>query len=131
MVTQAAPAAPKKIDLRVATLPFFVPRTEEMVYLYQAAHPEVTVEIEPIPGDYTQKMMTLVAGGTLQDVIWTGNGFIEQLVLEGACPDMKPVCRCRDPQPYGRCLGADAGGVHLERRPVYDPLGVGYRHHVL
>jgi len=98
VVTQV-PSKPEAATLRLATLPFFIPRTQELVYLYQAAHPEVEVEIEPISGDFTQKMMTLVAGGTLQDVIWTGNGFIEQFVLEGVCPDMQPYAEAMSPNP--------------------------------
>jgi len=98
IVTQA-PSAPKAVDLRLATLPFFVPRTEEMVFLFQAAHPEAKVAIESIEGDFTQKMMTLVAGGTLQDIVWTGNGYIEQLVLNKVCPDMNPYAQLEKPNP--------------------------------
>ena len=47
-----------------------------------------------------REKMTLVAGGTLQDVIWTGNGFIEQLVIE-VCPDMQPALM--QPQSHGGC----------------------------
>jgi ABC-type glycerol-3-phosphate transport system substrate-binding protein len=98
VVTQA-PATAKEVTLRLLTVAGFLPRTQEMVLLYEATHPEVKVEVEGAVGDYTTKIMTLVAGDTIQDVIWTGNGFIEQFVLSDVCPPMNPYAEAMSPNP--------------------------------
>ena len=98
-VVTEAPAAPEALTLRLLSTGHFVPRAQEVIFLYEAAHPEVTVELEGVPQDYTTKVMTLVAGGALHDIIWTGNGYIEQFVLSDVCPDMNPFADAMSPNP--------------------------------
>lgn len=58
---------------------------------YQKLHPEIQIELQRIPyPEYTQKLLTQVAGGLAPDVIFTEVGNFADFYLRGALEPLNP-----------------------------------------
>jgi len=44
---------------------------------FTAVHPDISVQLLEIPGDYYQKLLVMIAGKTAPDLMWMGEPFIE------------------------------------------------------
>jgi multiple sugar transport system substrate-binding protein len=44
---------------------------------FTVAHPEISVRLLEIPGDYYQKLLVMIAGKTAPDLMWMGEPFVE------------------------------------------------------
>ncbi len=66
--------------------------------VFQARHPDVQVDLEPVAGDYNQRFFTMAAGGTLPEANWTSDGQVIPFVETGVSMDMQPMVDA-DPEP--------------------------------
>jgi multiple sugar transport system substrate-binding protein len=57
---------------------------------YQAAHPNVQVQLEAVPQDYGTKLLAELASGTAPDVFMSGDGDVAKWVNLGAAENLDP-----------------------------------------
>lgn len=89
----AAPApAPEKVTLRLGTWDSAdgVKAHTEIIQKYQATHPNVTINLESVPDNYGQKLLTQIASGTAPDIMQIGDGDVPMYVSKGALLDLTP-----------------------------------------
>lgn len=58
--------------------------------VFMEKNPSITVEIEPVAGDYGTKLYTEAAAHTLQDTIWTADVFTEPFAAKHVIKNMQP-----------------------------------------
>ncbi|AEI41014.1 ABC transporter substrate-binding protein [Paenibacillus mucilaginosus] len=63
-------------------------RFQEFTKDYNAKHPNVEVELIPIPSDYDQKILTQLSGGAAPDVFYAGDAAIVKMIDNGTIADL-------------------------------------------
>lgn len=62
----------------------------QVLKVFMEKNPAITVNIEPIAGDYATKLYTEAAAHTLQDTIWTADVFTKPFAAKNIVRDMQP-----------------------------------------
>src|SRR5215212_2061008 len=57
---------------------------------YEAAHPNVKIQLEAVPQDYGTKLLAELASGTAPDVFMSGDGDVSKWVSLGAVENLDP-----------------------------------------
>ena len=86
MPTATPPAEPVEIRIWSPHGPNFDNVAKTAITDYQAAHPNVTIKIEPVDNPvYLQRILTAAAAGTLPDIIYAnpGTGSIDDRERDG------------------------------------------------
>ncbi len=88
----------EKVKIKWATWgnPGELGRFQEFTKDYNAKHPDVEVELIPIPGEYDQKILTQLAGGTAPDAFYAGDGFIIKLIENKSIEELTPLMEGAD-----------------------------------
>lgn len=74
---------PITIRVGVLDVPSEIAGAKAVAEVFKETHPYVTVEVEPIVGDYGAKMLAQAAAGELADVTWTADVFVKNFVENG------------------------------------------------
>ena len=117
----APPAAPTGGELRIALIndAAVLGVLDLLLEGHKERYPEVEAVIEFQVGDYTERMYTQAAAGTLPDVVWTGDSFTPPFAENGVTLDLNPLADV-DPE-FDRDnifdvmlgLGEYEGGLHF------------------
>lgn len=100
--TEGGPAGTKageKVKIKWSTWgnPGELGRFQEFTKEYNAKHPNVDVELIPIPSDtYEQKILTQLSGGTAPDVFYSGDGTIVKLIENQTIAELTPFMKGTD-----------------------------------
>jgi multiple sugar transport system substrate-binding protein len=89
-----APKAPAKaVELRMHVRTAAEgTKTEMGIDAFQKANPNVTIKLESFPGaEYPAKLLTLGAGGTLGELVYTHVGFYHSMADAGFWSEMAPL----------------------------------------
>ncbi|MFD0710548.1 ABC transporter substrate-binding protein [Paenibacillus sp. GCM10027626] len=91
-----APApAPKgeKVKIKWATWgnPGELTRFQEFTKDFNAKHPDIEAELIPIPGEYEQKILTQLSGGTAPDIFYSGDATMVKLIENGSIEELTPL----------------------------------------
>jgi multiple sugar transport system substrate-binding protein len=66
-------------------------RFQEFTKAYNEKHPDVEVELIPVPGEYEQKLLTQLSGGTAPDAFYAGDGTIVKLIENDTITELTPI----------------------------------------
>jgi multiple sugar transport system substrate-binding protein len=91
----AAGNGKEKVKIKWATWgnPGELTRFQEFTKDYNAKHPEVEVELIPVPGEYEQKLLTQLSGGTAPDAFYSGDGTMIKLIENGSVDELTPYMK--------------------------------------
>lgn len=94
----AEPKSGEKIKLTWSTWgnPGELGRFQEFTKEYNAKHPNVEVELIPVPSDYEQKILTQLSGGTAPDIFYSGDSTIAKLIENGTITELTPLMKAPD-----------------------------------
>lgn len=84
--------AQEKITLRVANWGGAeeIQLEEEIAMVFMQRHPRIVVQIEPIPANYKEKILTYIASGAPPDVFLLDSVIIPALLHKGILLDLRP-----------------------------------------
>jgi multiple sugar transport system substrate-binding protein len=84
-----------KVKIRWSTWgnPGELTRFQEFTADYNERHPDVEAELIPVPGEYEQKLLTQLSGGTAPDVFYAGDGTIVKLIENGSIEPLSPLMK--------------------------------------
>lgn len=84
-----------KVKIKWATWgnPGELTRFQEFTKDYNAKHPNVEVELVPVPGEYEQKLLTQLSGGTAPDAFYAGDSTIVKLIENGSILELTPLMK--------------------------------------
>jgi multiple sugar transport system substrate-binding protein len=87
-----------KIKIKWATWgnPGELGRFQEFTDQYNKNNPDVDVELIPIPGEYEQKILTQLSGGTAPDAFYSGDGTIVKLIENNTIEELTPYMEAPD-----------------------------------
>jgi multiple sugar transport system substrate-binding protein len=87
-----------KIKIKWATWgnPGELGRFQEFTDEYNKKNPNVQVELIPIPGEYEQKILTQLSGGTAPDAFYSGDGTIVKLIENNSIYELTPFMEAPD-----------------------------------
>lgn len=85
------PVEKKKIKWATWGNPGELGRHQDFTNEYNAKHPDVEVELIPIPGEYEQKILTQLSGGTAPDAFYSGDGTIVKLIENKSIVELTPL----------------------------------------
>lgn len=85
-------ASGEKVKIKWATWgnPGELTRFQEFTKDFNAKHPNIEAELIPIPGEYEQKILTQLSGGTAPDVFYAGDGSIIKFIENGSIEELTP-----------------------------------------
>jgi multiple sugar transport system substrate-binding protein len=88
----------EKVKIKWATWgnPGELTRFEEFTKDYNEKNPNVEVELIPIPGEYEQKIITQLTGGTAPDAFYAGDGTIVKLIENESITELTPLLESPD-----------------------------------
>ncbi|CAM3405470.1 MULTISPECIES: ABC transporter substrate-binding protein [Paenibacillus] len=91
-------ASGEKVKIKWATWgnPGELTRFQEMTKDFNKRHPEIEVEFIPIPGEYDQKILTQLTGGTAPDIFYAGDGLIVKLIENQSIENLTPYMEAPD-----------------------------------
>ncbi|UVI33005.1 ABC transporter substrate-binding protein [Paenibacillus spongiae] len=83
----------EKVKIKWATWgnPGELTRFQEFTKDFNAKHPDIEAELIPIPGEYEQKILTQLSGGTAPDVFYAGDATIVKLIENGSIEELTPL----------------------------------------
>src|SRR5215217_5956099 len=61
-----------------------------IVKMFMDKHPNITVEEQPVPGDYDTTVLAQIAAGNPPDVFVSGDVFVAPFIKEGVAADLTP-----------------------------------------
>jgi multiple sugar transport system substrate-binding protein len=85
---QAPTAAQQPVTLRFVPAGFHADLDQIVVDQYHAENPHVTIQFEPIPTAYVDKITALQAGGDLPDVIYVADAHVKPFAANKIAADM-------------------------------------------
>ncbi|MGO4184639.1 sugar ABC transporter substrate-binding protein [Paenibacillus sp. TAF43_2] len=92
---EAGTNSPKegKVKIKWATWgnPGELTRFQDFTNDFNKKHPEIEAELIPIPGEYDQKILTQLSGGTAPDIFYAGDAFIVKLIENGSIEELTPL----------------------------------------
>lgn len=94
-----APKPGEKVKLKWSTWgnPGELGRFQEFTKDFNAKHPNIEVELIPIPNDsYEQKILTQLSGGTAPDIFYSGDGTISKLIENQTVTELLPLMQSPD-----------------------------------
>jgi multiple sugar transport system substrate-binding protein len=112
----------------------------EAIDEFTASHPDISIQLLEIPGDYYQKLLVMIAGRTAPDLMWMGEPFIEFANRDVFLDVTKNVEREVDPRQfapealdwyrlggrqYGVAYGFDLRFI-VYNKHLFDEAGVPY-----
>ncbi|ANA80938.1 sugar ABC transporter substrate-binding protein [Paenibacillus glucanolyticus] len=65
-------------------------RYQELTKDFNKKHPDIEAEFIPIPGEYDQKILTQLTGGTAPDIFYAGDGLIVKLIENQSIENLTP-----------------------------------------
>ncbi|WP_211748941.1 sugar ABC transporter substrate-binding protein [Paenibacillus sp. Marseille-Q4541] len=82
-----------KVKIKWATWgnPGELSRFQEMTKEFNKTHPDIEAEFIPIPGEYDQKILTQLTGGTAPDVFYAGDGLVVKLIENNSIENLTPL----------------------------------------
>ncbi|AGA57669.1 ABC-type sugar transport system, periplasmic component [Thermobacillus composti KWC4] len=88
----------EKVKIKWATWgnPGELTRFQEFTKEFNAKHPNIEAELIPIPGEYEQKILTQLSGGTAPDAFYAGDGTIVKLIENGTIEELTPYLKQSD-----------------------------------
>lgn len=88
----------EKVKIKWATWgnPGELTRFQEFTKDFNKRHPDIEAELIPIPGEYDQKILTQLTGGTAPDVFYAGDGFVVKLIENKSIEEMTPRMTAAD-----------------------------------
>lgn len=66
-------------------------RYQELTKEFNNTHTDIEAEFIPIPGEYDQKILTQLTGGTAPDVFYAGDGLIVKLIENNSIENLTPL----------------------------------------
>ena len=89
---ESAPATSKQpVSLRFVPAGFHADLDQIVVDQYHAENPHVTINFEPIPTAYVDKITALQAGGDLPDVIYVADAHVKPFAANKIAADMEKL----------------------------------------
>ncbi|WP_274651075.1 ABC transporter substrate-binding protein [Paenibacillus humicola] len=81
-----------KVKIKWATWgnPGELTRFQEFTKEFNKTHPNIEAELIPIPGEYEQKILTQLSGGTAPDIFYGGDTTIVKLIDNGSIEELTP-----------------------------------------
>src|SRR5215216_3232397 len=61
-----------------------------LVKMFMEKHPNITVEEQPVPGEYDTTVLAQIAAGTPPDVFVSGDVFVAPFIKDGVAADLTP-----------------------------------------
>lgn len=98
---------------------------------FEAKYPQVTVQLEAVPQDYGDKLLTQFAAGTAPDVFQVGDGSVAEYIGKGVIEPLDPYITGDNPLDMGvffpaiAALGQKDGSTYLLTKD-YSPLVLYY-----
>ncbi len=88
----------EKVKIKWATWgnPGELTRHQEFTKDFNARHPDIEAELIPIPGEYDQKILTQLTGGTAPDLFYAGDAFIVKLIENKSIEEITPRMNAAD-----------------------------------
>ena len=65
-------------------------RYQELTKDFNSRHTDIEAEFIPIPGEYDQKILTQLTGGTAPDIFYAGDGLIVKLIENQSIENLTP-----------------------------------------
>jgi multiple sugar transport system substrate-binding protein len=86
-------ASGEKAKIKWATWgnPGELTRFQEYTKDFNDRHPDIQAELIPIPGEYEQKIITQLSGGTAPDVFYAGDSTLVKLIENGTIEELTPL----------------------------------------
>ncbi|ALS26781.1 ABC transporter substrate-binding protein [Paenibacillus sp. 32O-W] len=83
----------EKVKIKWATWgnPGELTRFQDFTKEFNKKHPDIEAELIPIPGEYEQKILTQLSGGTAPDVFYAGDGTIVKLIENKSIEELTPL----------------------------------------
>ncbi|MDQ8737914.1 sugar ABC transporter substrate-binding protein [Paenibacillus sp. LHD-38] len=83
----------EKVKIKWATWgnPGELTRFQDFTKDFNERHPDIEAELIPIPGEYDQKILTQLSGGTAPDLFYAGDAFIVKLIENGSIEELTPL----------------------------------------
>lgn len=88
---QAPAASQKPVSLRFVPAGFHADLDQIVVDQYKAEHPHVSINFEPIPTGYVDKITALQAGNDLPDVIYVADAHVKPFAANKIAADMEKL----------------------------------------
>lgn len=66
-------------------------RYQELTKEFNSTHADIEAEFIPIPGEYDQKILTQLTGGTAPDIFYAGDGLIVKLIENNSIENLTPL----------------------------------------
>ncbi|HEV2123385.1 MAG TPA: sugar ABC transporter substrate-binding protein [Chloroflexota bacterium] len=86
---EAAPAKTQQpVTLRFVPAGWHLEEDKQVVDSFKAENPRVTVEVEPVTGNYNDKITSMLTGGDLPDVIYTSDSRVKPFAAQKVAADM-------------------------------------------
>ncbi|GGG25688.1 ABC transporter substrate-binding protein [Paenibacillus abyssi] len=88
----------EKVKIKWATWgnPGELTRFQEFTKDFNERHPNIEAELIPIPGEYDQKILTQLTGGTAPDIFYAGDGFVSKLIENNSIEELTPLMQAPD-----------------------------------
>ncbi|EXX85210.1 ABC transporter substrate-binding protein [Paenibacillus darwinianus] len=85
-------ASVEKVKIKWATWgnPGELTRFQEYTKDFNVRNPDIQVELIPIPGEYEQKIITQLSGGTAPDAFYAGDSMVVKLIENGTIEELTP-----------------------------------------
>jgi multiple sugar transport system substrate-binding protein len=85
----------KKVEIRFAFwgVPEEKEVQEKLKNRFEELHPNITVKLEHITGDYYPPLLTQIAGGNAPDVFYIGEAMVSSLADKGVLMDLMPYAK--------------------------------------
>src|SRR5215216_1282436 len=61
-----------------------------LVKMFKEKHPNITVEEQPVPGDYDTTVLAQIAAGNPPDIFVSGDIFVAPFIKDGVAADLTP-----------------------------------------
>jgi multiple sugar transport system substrate-binding protein len=94
VVVTATPVPPKVVGtIRVGTWEsdaLALDLWDEIIAAFEAEHPGVTVQLEPVPDAYGEKLLTQIAAAEAPDIFQMGDGDVARYIQRGAAELLDP-----------------------------------------
>ncbi len=88
---EGPPPSQQPVTLRFIPGGLIADMANQVIEAFQAEHRNITVEIEPITGDYNDKINTLRVAGQLPDVIYTSDARVKPFVANQVAANMEAL----------------------------------------